>query len=775
MMQKSKTNSSFVVTAIDRGGVSRPTPLTRAIRYALYGSLCGATLVANGAWADDDNTTATAAADTHGKVQTVVVTAQKRSESVKEVPISVEVVDGEALSSQGMVKLVDYFSQIPGLSYTQNYMSSAIVMRGIGTDSGIGVRPTAGVVVDDVPYGSATNTGVIPDLDPSDLRQVEVLRGPQGTLYGASSMGGLIKYVMNDPDTKHATRRIEVGSSTVSHGDNGFIGRFAINQPIGDDIALRISAFRRKDPGFIKDVNSGATNDSDVKGARIAAIWKVSKDVTIRASSTMQMTSTDASPYSDVHYDFTPIYGTYEHSRVVGADTYDARSQITTFKVNADLGFATLDAITGYNSHRQFALQDVSYTSIGSAAPGLNAAFGLGLAHPGALIQNGYNSQTPSQELRLSSKDEGKLQWLVGLFFSSERVQSKQNFYLAEKLVQKVVEDPALLTSEDSSTYKTTALFGDTTYRFTEQFDIQTGVRFARGKYSSNSVSGGALTDPDVTSGVNRDHNFTYLVSPRYKFDKNLMAYLRVSSGYRPGGDNGVLSGSTAPASYKSDTLNSYELGFKGTFLNQTLSLDSALYRINWSDLQLSQVDLTYGSSYTTNAGKATSTGLELSGTWLPTQDWKVKGTYAYTDAKLASDIPGFVQGSTAYGLSGDRLPYSAKQTAALNVTRFFTVGNNLDLFVGANANYVGDRLMEFVQSSTVPRIHLPSYTTYGLNLGLQGINWTLTTYVHNLSDKVAYTNANRRAASLSSGTSATLGAAMIAPRTIGATLSWDL
>jgi len=771
-MTQSSKHQSHAAGARHAATIPARTALARAARLAVLGGLCGASLISASAWAADDDQAAT---DTPGKLQTVVVTAQKRAESIKDVPLAVEVLDAEALSSQGLVKLSDYFAQVPGLSVTQSYMSSTIVIRGIGTDSGIGVRPTAGVVIDDVPYGSAANTGVIPDLDPSDLKQVEVLRGPQGTLYGASSMGGLIKYVTNDPDTQHATRRVEVGANSVDHGDNGWTGRFSINQPLSDDIAVRFSAFRRKDPGFITDINSGATNESTVEGARLAAIWKIMPELTVRASTMVQKTSSDASPYADVHYDLTPIDGTYSHSRIIGADTYNARSQVSTIKVTADLGGATLDSITGYNAHRQFALQDVSYTSIGSAAPGLNAALGLGLANPGAVIQNGYNSNTTTQEFRLASKGDGNLQWLAGAFYSNEKVDSIQDFYLAEKLVRNVVYDPALLSSDDISTYRTYALFGDTTYRFTDQFDVQTGVRFSRGKYSDTGSSGGALTDPSVSTGVNNDHNFTYMVSPRYKFNKDLMGYFRASSGYRPGGDNGVLSGSTAPASFKSDTLNSFELGLKGTFLDRTLSLDAALYRINWSDLQLSQVDLTYGSSYTTNAGKATSTGLELSGTWLPTRDWKVKGTYAYTDAKLASDIPGFVDGSTAYGVSGDRLPYSAKQTAYLNATRFFTLNNNIDLFVGANTNYVGDRYMEFVQSSSVPRIHLPSYVTYGLNAGLQGAAWTLTGYVRNLGDKVAYTNASRRAASLASGTAATLGAAMIQPRTIGFTLAWNL
>ena len=186
-------------------------------------------------------------------------------------------------------------------------------------------------------------------------------------------------------------------------------------------------------------------------------------------------------------------------------------------------------------------------------------------------------------------------------------------------------------------------------------------------------------------------------------------------------------------------------------------------------------MDLTFGASYTTNAGTARSQGIELSGVWLPAENWRLTGSYALNDAKLTSDIPGFVEGQTAFGRSGDRLPYSARQSFAASVTRYFQLADGRDWFVGASANLVGSRDMEFVQSSTVPRIHLPGYATYALNAGMHGTNWTLTFFVRNLTDERAYLNASRRAPSLSSGTTATLSGPLIQPRTVGATLSWDL
>lgn len=251
------------------------------------------------------------------------------------------------------------------------------------------------------------------------------------------------------------------------------------------------------------------------------------------------------------------------------------------------------------------------------------------------------------------------------------------------------------------------------------------------------------------------------------------MGYLRVASGYRAGGSNGDLVPGI-PRNYKSDTLVSYELGMKGMFMDKRLSLDAAMYYIDWSDLQLSQLDLTYGSSYTTNAGKARSQGVEITANFLPTVDWRFAVSYALTDATLSTAIPGYVDGSTAYGRSGDRLPYSPRHSGSISGTRYFSLGNGLDLFAGASLNYAGDRYMEFTQSESLPRIHLPGYTTVGLNVGLQGADWLLTVYARNVGDTKGYLNANRRAASLSTGTNAIYGPTLIQPRTVGMSLVWN-
>ncbi|QNH22135.1 TonB-dependent receptor [Xanthomonas sp. GW] len=703
------------------------------------------------------------------QLDTITVTAQKRSERLQDVPMSIQVLNTEKMSSEGSYKLADYFAQLPGLSYIQSPMSSNIVLRGIATDSGLGSRPTSGIVIDDVPYGSALSTGAIPDLDPSDLQQIEVLRGPQGTLYGASSMGGLIKYVMTDPDTSATFGRVEAGGSTAAHGGSGYNARTSVNLPFSDRFALRVSLFQRQDPAFVHNTNSGDENDSQVRGGRVSALWNVSDTVTVRSSALFQDTETGSSSVVDTDPDLHPLYGQYSHDRISGGDTFKGQVRFYTTKVSWDLGWAMLDSISGYAQHRSRAYQDVGYTTIGRLAPVFAGIFGLDSDNPSSLIDNRYNTDRTTQEVRLVSQGEHALDWQVGAFYSDEEAKSTQNFYIADKTSGTIYRDFPLLVSLGDSTYREKAVYADGTYHFTPQFDIQFGARYARNSLRENSDTGGLLQDPNQSFDSNKDSATTYLFSPRYRFNDELMTYLRVASGYRAGGSNGTLV-ANVPFSYDSDSLWSYELGLKTQLLDHSLSLDAALFYIDWSDLQISQVEPTLGSSYTTNAGKASSQGLELSVNWVPSADWKVTASYAYTDATLAQDIPGYTEGSSAYGKDGNRLPYSARNSASASLKRYFPLGSNLEGFAGADVAYMGDRDMEFTTSASIPRIHLPSYTTVGLNAGVQGQAWSATLYVRNLTDEVGYINANRRGSLASSP----LGATLIQPRTVGLTLAWD-
>jgi outer membrane receptor protein involved in Fe transport len=695
----------------------------------------------------------------------IVVTAQKRNERLQDVPMSLQVLNSNQMSSQGTYKLADYFAQLPGLAYIQSPMSSNIVLRGIATDSGIGIRPTSGVVIDDVPYGSSVNTGVIPDLDPSDLKQIEVLRGPQGTLYGASSMGGLLKYDMTDPDTNAVAGHFEVGGSNVDHGGEGYNVRGSVNVPITDTLAIHASGFQRRDPDFIHNLNSDDDNHSRVRGGRVSAIWKATDRLTLRASALIQDTRTGSSSVVDTDADLNPLYGQYTHDRIKGGDTFKGQVRMYTGKVNWDLGAVSLSSITGYAQHRAKAYQDVGYTTIGQYAGIFANIFGLDTSDPSALIDNRYNVDRFTQELRVASQGQHALDWQLGGFFSRERIHSTQDFYIADKQTGTVYADYPLLVSRGNNTFTEKAVYGDLTYHFAPRFDVQVGARYAGYKLGEDSYSGGILQDEAATTDTDKDHAVTYLISPRFRVNDDLMIYGRAASGYRAGGSNGTLI-ADIPRTYGSDTLWSYEVGVKSQMFDHALSIDASLFYIDWKDLQVSQTEPTYGSSYTTNAGKAYSKGLELSATWTPAPYWKVSASYAYIDARLSQDIPNYVEGSSAYGKDGDRLPYSARNSASASVKRDIPLPSGITGFVGADATYSGSREMEFTDYADVPRIHLPGYATFGLNGGLRTDRWSATLFIRNLTDKNGYINALRRGSAANS----TIGATLIQPRTIGLT-----
>ncbi len=735
--------------------------------------LGAATLFAAQAMADEAAQPDTAKAEKDQNFEKIVVTASKRNERLQDVALSMEVLDAKKLAETGKAKLADYFAEIPGLSYVSSAMSSTIVMRGVGTDAGIGTRPTSGVTIDDVPYGSATNTGVIPDLDPSDIQQIEVLRGPQGTLYGASSMGGLVKYVTIDPNSSYATGHLEVGGSSTAHGGNGHSLRASGNLPITDDFAIRVSGFKRQDPSFVSNERDGSDNSIDSEGGRIAAIWHINDDWTFHSSAMFQNTSQANTAYVDVEPDLTPVYDQYQHSRGVDTDNFEGQTRFYTAKISGDLGWGSFDSITGYTEHRAAAKQDVGYTSIGSYAPAFSSMFDLGYQEAGAFIDNRYDEDKISQEFRLSSKDDVRFQWQVGLFYTKESVDSTQNFYLSDNATGEYYSAVPLLISTGDDSYKESAVFVNTTYKITEQWDVTVGGRYAKNKMDNAGYAGGMLTDEEETADDYSDNVFTYLLASRYHFNDDMMVFGRVSSGYRAGGSNGTLVDGI-PESYDSDSLVSYELGFKGGFLDDALALNATAYYIDWSDLQISQVDLTYGSNYTTNAGKAASQGIEFGVNYDFLEDWKLAVSYAFTDATLKEDIPGYVEDATAYGKDGDRMPFSAKNSGTVSLQHTVDLGNGAQLSFGGNVTYMGDRYMQFTQSSEISRIHLPSYTTVGLSSTLNYNNWSLTLYANNLFDEEGYISANRRGTATAT-TDVNYGAVLIQPQTIGLTLAWDL
>ena len=238
----------------------------------------------------------TGPADTSGsELAEVVVTAEKRAERLQDVPVPVTAINTDSLLENNLVRLEDYYTSVPGLSLTSStFGQPSVIIRGITTGAGTLTNPTVGIVVDDVPYGSSTPLGggaIVPDIDPSDLARVEVLRGPQGTFYGASSIGGLIKFVTVDPSTEALTGRVQADGNYIHNGpDAGYGLRGSINIPLSDTWAMRASGFFRHDPGYITDVltDTRGVNREEDYGGRLSALWKPSDDVSLKLGALFQ-------------------------------------------------------------------------------------------------------------------------------------------------------------------------------------------------------------------------------------------------------------------------------------------------------------------------------------------------------------------------------------------------------------------------------------------------------------------------------------------------------
>lgn len=698
-------------------------------------------------------------------LQGVRVTAQKKSELEQDVPASISVLESTALLNTGLVRLSDYYAQVPGLSINDRGAGrTTLVIRGIS--AGPELNPTVGLSIDDAPFGSSTTDYSIPDLDPFDLDHIEVLRGPQGTLYGTSSMGGLIKFVMASPSTEGFSGRLQSDVSSVAHGSMGYAMRAAVNVPLTNNLAVRVSVFDRHDAGFMDDVlqHRKNVNEGHAKGGRLSALWRISDRFTLRASALAQNVWSGSTARVFMRDDsYTPLYGPYAHARLPGTDTADIRARLYTMQLDGNLGWADLTAVTSYSQYRLIGPQDATGT-FQSLIESLDGLPGLG-----AKVINNNQTGKFTQEIRLSSPDDGRaLSWLGGAFFTREHTFDVQNITPVDGTTGAGLGLDSLYNGLSPSTFKEWAAFGSLTYRFTDQLDMQVGGRFSavRQQFSnaySGPLNGGNTFDSEET----RNNVWTYSFGPRYHLTPDVMTYFRVATGYRAGGTNTVFLQDQGqfPTQYKSDSLTSYELGLKSDWAEHALTLDAALFYIAWKDIQLSAISTVTGENYFVNAGGAKSQGAELNAHWHPLHGLTFAANTALTDAVLTRDAP-----SGTYGRPGDRLPYSPRWSANLSADYAFPLTARLNGNVGAGLTYVGDRESSFSSSASVPRFDVRAYTTAELHVGVQSLAWDVSLYVRNLADTKGYLSA--MAQNVATGVSS-YGLEVIQPRTVGITATY--
>ena len=731
--------------------------------------------------ADGAATAATSSAASTG-VTEIVVTAQKRLTSADKTPISITAVSGADLAARGISSFTDLAAGTPGVSIkSMGSGQTEFEMRGM-TSSG-GNSPTVGFYLDDIPLTSpaaAQNGKVVIDPTLYDLAQVEVLRGPQGTLYGSSSMGGTIKLITNKPKIGKWEASAEVMGSGTEHGGLNHGENAMVNIPLGDTLALRAVFSQSNTSGWIDRIvvgnfpvatNGGATrgdvagapvvtdhhgsNAQDMIGTRISMLWKPNDDLTITPTFFYQRThqngpsTYDSDPGTMAHYQPFDIAEAYTDEIKIGAATIAYR--FPTFDVTS---------ATSYWSRKSTMVQDNSEN-----LPSVGGGFGVttdsssyyGPTGTGAIFALETDpSQQFSEELRATSTGDGKLKWLVGAYFAS--------FKSSWQLVTDI-PNPDAFGSPTSSVFnlvqpsriKQYAAFGEANYALADDLHVTVGLRGYHYDSTLDMVTGGygsptgdATSIPQhvvqKSSGVNPKFDISYQASP------NALVYATAARGFRPGGGNQPLPSSggspiaapmfaaltglgyangVAPTSYGPDHLWSYEVGEKIKLFDKHLRINSSAYYENWSAIQLEQ--LPYGYPLFDNVNSAKIYGGELEMQAVLTANLSVGGQVGYTHATLDQTAHGFT--------AGQLLPDVPKWSGGGNVSYTRDLDDAHQLTFRVDDTYVGARVglatyQGVVNSSNAP---LPAYNLINMRAGISAHSgWSIALFVNNLTNKHA-------------------------------------
>jgi iron complex outermembrane receptor protein len=694
-----------------------------------------------------------AASDAAAAIDTkdiVTVSATRRREPIRDVPLRVETLSTEALERSGAASLTDYLGTLPGVHVASDGGPGRGQVNIRGVSVGSMGAPTVGIYVDEVAFGSSTSFvgEAVSALDLSllDLHHVELLRGPQGTLYGAGAMGGLLKYVTNDPDASGFSGKVGMALRQSKGGALGHTENAVLNVPLSEGVAaMRIAAFHEHDGGYIRSVGRVTghhVNDGDTNGARLSLLFDPSSKMRLRVTATQQNIEREGTGI--VQYDVAsgqPLYGDLAQ-RLFRAEPYTIKTGLLSADLEYDLGWARMNLIGSAQRFKASTALDATDIVGGE---GMNFA----------ALDNVTDLRKRTGELRLTSP-RGTIEWLLGYYHNTETGNRDQRLWaqLADN------SEMNLVTSGQPSHFTENAVYGDLTWNPAPAWSFTAGARAARNR----QVYGTSTNGVKDFESPGKDSSQTYLATARYSLDKVSSVYFRAASGYRPGGPNPpaidqngqVVPG--APLSFAPDTLWSYEFGYKADLLDKRLFVEAALFDIRWDKLQ--QPIAVGATTLTGNAGKAESKGLELALRYKLDERFSIDGSLAYTDAKLTEDAP-------ALGPSGARLPNTARLSAVLGGRYTFDVANK-HAYAGLNIRHVGQRNAGFdAPDTSVPNFVMAAYTLADLQLGVEIGGWQVGAFVRNLADKRALSGADTALTAFGGP----LRATPVQPRTIGMNL----
>jgi iron complex outermembrane receptor protein len=741
---------------------------------------CLAATLGGTAWAATSTSTSTSE-DTG--LEEITVTAEKFNSTIQNTPISITALSGDQLAAAGLTRLEDIAHEIPGLS-----MRSAgpglteYEARGLASNGG--AAPTVGFYLDEIPLSppALSQSGkVVIDPNLYDLERVEVLRGPQGTLYGSGSMGGTIKVITNQPKLGVFEGSVQGTGSYTDGGGGNYGGNLMLNLPLGEKLAVRIVLSDLYRSGWIDNITVSPfpvslanstqgnvlagpvtniyhnANDERLTSARLSLLYKPSDDLSILFSAFDQSLHLggydllDGSPDSAVpsrvynaHYEAFPL-------------REGVRDDISIFglTVNANLGFADLTTATAYWSRLGVQTQDASESIYWSNHGG------------SSLLSVPYSERDPahqfSQEIRLTSHDSGGLHWVGGAFYS-ELHSVWNEIGISPLNASPAVPDGSYFISWNPYTVKQTALFADGSYKITDQWKLSAGVRWYTYKSQQDEFSWG-LDGPNLTPPATSlvttasDRGFNPRVDLSYAPTQDLTTYATVSKGFRPGGANQILPpglcGNSGTLKFGPDSAWNYEIGEKAKLFDNWLTINSDIYYIKWTGVQ-QVITLPCGYQYYNNAGDGRSFGPELEINAKLTNELTASLSAAYTDAKIthpnASYTAFLSSTATAHFPDGATAPCPTtgggctapimnvvKDTASLSLAYVTTVMSDYKLTARVADSFIGPSY----DVAYYFGYKLPSYNLANARVGLGRDSWSADLFVDNLTNKVALMTAN--------------------------------
>jgi outer membrane receptor protein involved in Fe transport len=615
-------------------------------------------------------------------LEEILVTANRREESLQEVSASVTAFSMADIEHKGFDGFSDFAGSVPGLTLNESVRNrGSFNIRGVALNvTGANTQDPVSIYINDTPVSDTFGAIVVPDLRLFDVERIEVLRGPQGTLFGSGSLGGTVRIITHKPD---ATKTEAAGRVDFGQTEGGALRQrydAMINVPLIDDqLAVRAVGYYRDEEGWVKNITLGTKNSTEDWGGRVSLLWTPNEAWSVKAEVIHQ----DSDPEDGDSWN--PQLGKFKKSSAIGEGR---KAELTNYSLTVAYDaadFATLSSITTY--------QESKSASIGDSGD----LFGVGLPVIGN--SDPWNSKFFVQELRLVSNTQSRLEWVAGAFFIDRETFAD---FLIEvpglnQMLGGAIGSDAFFASPITTGSQEIALYGDVTFKLTDALKLNASLRKFRTEASYSEPNRNVLDFATFTyvhssfKNEGEDSDYTWRAGLSYDVSDRAMVYGNLSKGYRVGQvnpNNGPSfvdpSDIVIPEGYAADSTLNYEIGAKTAWLEQRLVANLAVYYIDWRDIQIDGQRVSDNRSFITNAGAARSQGAELELSLRATDGLTLYTALTFQDAEI-TEVPTNIIVPAA---RGDVLPGLVKFKFSGGFEYRWDLGVN-QLYVRADGQYV--------------------------------------------------------------------------------------